>query len=176
MLFRQLHAILKVDFVAQAPTGQEWELLPQKTITKSLSMKVDAAKFAKTMKAQDKEDQEKHGVSSDEWVEEMSEVYESEVAPAEIQEMFDHQDSLGKNKAMFVLSDGSVSEEMGAGSIAKTAANTEGVQALIINGPVSDRIQEIASEASIATVVGTKPGKGYDEESKMKSWFSETHR
>ena len=176
MLFRQLNAILKVDFVAQAPVGQEWELLPQKTITKTLSMKVDAAKFAKTMAAQDKEDEKKHGGSSDEWVEEMDEVYESEMAPAEIQEMFDHQDNLGKNKAMFVLADGSVSEEMGAGSIAKSAAGTEGVQALIINGPISDRIQEIAAEASIATVVGTKPGKGFDAKSDAKSWFSETHR
>ena len=176
MLFRQLNAILKVDFVAQAPVGQEWELLPQKTITKTLSMKVDAAKFAKTMAAQDKEDEKKHGGSSDEWVEEMDEVYETEMAPAEIQEMFDHQDNLGKNKAMFVLADGSVSEEMGAGSIAKSAAGTEGVQALIINGPISDRIQEIAAEASIATVVGTKPGKGFDTESDAKSWFSETHR
>ncbi len=167
---------LKVDFVAQAPVGQEWELLPQKTITKSLSMKVDASKFAKTMQAQDKEDEEKHGGSNDEWVEEMPEVFESEIAPAEIQEMFDHQDSLGKNKAMFILADGSVSEEMGAGSIAKSAAGTEGVQALIINGPINDRIQEIASEASIGTVVGTKPGKGFDSKSGAKSWFSETHR
>ena len=125
---------------------------------------------------QDKEDEEKHGGNSDEWVEEMDDVYESEIAPAEIQEMFDYQDKLGKNKAMFVLADGSVSEEMGAGSIAKTAARTEGVQALIINGPISDRIQEIASEASITTVVGTKPGKGFDTESGAESWFSETHR
>ena len=176
MLFRQLNAILKVDFVAQAPVGQEWELLPQKTITKTLSMKEDAAKFAKKMDAQDKEDEAKHGTSNDEWAEEMGDVYESEIAPAEIQEMFDHQDSLGKNKAMFVLADGTVSEEMGAGSIAKSAAGTEGVQALIINGPISDRIQEIASEASIATVVGTKPGKGFDASSDAKSWFSETHR
>ena len=77
-----------------------------------------SAKFAKTMEAQDKEDEQKHGGTSDEWVEEMSDVYEAEVAPAEIQEMFDHQDGL-KNKAMFILADGSVSEEMGAGSIAK---------------------------------------------------------
>ena len=113
MLFRQLNAILKVDFVAQAPVGQEWELLPQKTITKTLSMKEDAAKFAKKMDAQDKEDEAKHGTSNDEWAEEMGDVYESEIAPAEIQEMFDHQDSLGKNKAMFVLADGTVSERNG---------------------------------------------------------------
>jgi len=176
MLFRQLQETLKVDFVAQAPVGQEWELLPQKTITKTLSMKVDVAKFAKTMKDQDKKDEEKHGAKSDEWVEEMDDVYESEIAPAEIQEMFDHQDGLGKNKAMFILSDGTVSEEMGAGSIAKSASGAEGVQALIYNGPISERIQEIASEASISTVVGTKPGKGFDSKSGPKSWFSETHR
>ena len=125
---------------------------------------------------QDKEDEEKHGGNNDEWVEEMSDVYETEIAPAEIQEMFDHQDGLGKNKAMFILSDGTVSEEMGAGSIAKSAADADGVQALIYNGPISERIQEIASEASISTVIGTKPGKGFDSASSAKSWFSETHR
>ena len=40
------------------------------------------SKFAKTMQAQDKEDEQKHGGSNDEWVEEMSDVYESEVAPS----------------------------------------------------------------------------------------------
>jgi DNA primase len=177
MLFRQLHAILRVDFVAQAPTGQEWELLPQKTITKSLSMKVEAAKFAKIMAKDDKEDKKKHGGSDKgEWAEEMPEVFETEVAPAEIQEMFDHLDGLGKNKALFVLSDGSVGEEMGAAGIAKTASATEGVKVLIINGPVNERIQEIASEASIDTVIGTKPGKGFSKDGAAKSWFSEMHR
>ena len=175
MLFRQLNAILKVDFVAQAPVGQEWELLPQKTITKTLSMKVDAAKFAKTMEAQDKEDEKKHGGASDEWVEEMDDVYESEMAPAEIQEMFDHQDSLGKNKAMFVLADGSVSEEMGAGSIAKSAAGTEGVQALIINGPISDAFRKSLLRLNCNSC-GNKTWKGFDAKSDAKSWFSETHR
>tara|TARA_B100000530_G_C15925727_1_gene474868 strand:+ start:549 stop:1808 length:1260 start_codon:yes stop_codon:yes gene_type:complete len=177
MLFRQLHAILRVDFVAQAPAGQEWELLPQKTITKTLSMKVEVAKFEKKMAKEDKEDKKKHGGSDKgEWAEEMPEVFESEVAPAEIQEMFDHLDALGKNKAMFVLADGSVGEEMGAAAIAKTASSTEGVKVLIINGPVNERLQEIASEASIETVIGTKPGKGFSKDGAAKSWFSEMHR
>ena len=177
MLFRQLHAILRVDFVAQAPRGQEWELLPQKTITKSLSMKVEVAKFEKKMAKEDNEDKKKHGGSDKgEWAEEMPEVFESEVAPAEIQEMFDHLDALGKNKAMFVLADGSFGEEMGAAAIAKTASSTEGVKILIINGPVNERLQEIASEASIETVIGTKPGKGFSKDGGAKSWFSEMHR
>ena len=89
------------------------------------------------------EDEAKHGTSNDEWAEEMGDVYESEIAPAEIQEMFDHQDSLGKNKAMFVLADGTVSEEMGARSIAKSAAGTEGVQALIINGQLATESKKL---------------------------------
>jgi hypothetical protein len=140
-------------------------------------MKVEAAKFAKIMAKEDKEDKKKHGGSDKgEWAEEMPEVFETEVAPAEIQEMFDHLDGLGKNKALFVLSDGSVGEEMGAAGIAKTASATEGVKVLIINGPVNERIQEIASEASIETVVGTKPGKGFSKDGAAKSWFSEMHR
>ncbi len=46
----------------------------------------------------------------------------------------------------------------------------------IILSPVEKKCQEIANEASIATVVGTKPGKGFSEESGQKSWFSESHR
>ena len=46
MLFSQLNDMMKISFVAQAPVGQEWELLPQKTVTKCLSMKEDAGKFA----------------------------------------------------------------------------------------------------------------------------------
>ena len=52
MLFSQLNEMMKVDFVAQAPVGQEWELLPQKTVTKCLSMKVEADKFARQVKKQ----------------------------------------------------------------------------------------------------------------------------
>ena len=59
MLFSQLNEMMKVDFVAQAPVGQEWELLPQKTVTKCLSMKVEAAKFAHQIKQKQVKDDKK---------------------------------------------------------------------------------------------------------------------
>ena len=40
MLFRQLNETLKIDFVAQPLKGQEWELLPQKTVTKACLRKL----------------------------------------------------------------------------------------------------------------------------------------
>ena len=71
MLFSQLMETMKVDFVAQAPVGQEWELLPQKTVTKCLSMKVEAKKFAHTLGKKQAADDEKAGVPDKNWAEDM---------------------------------------------------------------------------------------------------------
>ena len=71
MLFSQLNEMMKVDFVAQAPVGQEWELLPQKTVTKCLSMKVEAAKFARQIKKQQDKDDKKAGVEDKNWADDM---------------------------------------------------------------------------------------------------------
>ena len=76
MLFRQLNEIMKIDFVAQAPVGQEWELLPQKTATKCLSQKLEASKFSAKL-PEDAPSEDK-----DAWLEE-----EAEEAPAEIHEL-----------------------------------------------------------------------------------------
>jgi len=176
MLFSQLMETLKVDFVAQAPVGQEWELLPQKTVTKCLSMKVESKKFAHTLAKKHAEDDEKAGVQDKNWSEGMEEVYEAPEAPAEVQEMFDHLDNLDKNKAVFIMVDGTVSEPVGPATLSKAAGSADGAVAIIFNGPVSERTLEIASESAIETVIGTKAGKGYAEREDVKSWLAELHR
>ena len=112
MLFSQLNQMMKVDFVAQAPVGQEWELLPQKTITKCLSMKIEASKFAHQVSKKHEDDQ-KAGVEDKNWTEDMDDTYEAKKAPDEIKEFFDHLDNLDKNKALFVMMDGSISDPVG---------------------------------------------------------------
>ncbi len=176
MLFSQLMETLKVDFVAQAPVGQEWELLPQKTVTKCLSMKVEAKKFAHALGKKNAEDDEKSGAKDKNWAEGMEEVYETPEAPAEVHEMFDHLDNLDKNKAVFVMVDGTISDPVGPSTLSKTAGSTDGAVAIVFNGPVSERTLEIASESAIETVVGTKAGKGYAEREDVKSWLAEIHR
>ena len=165
MLFRQLNETLKVDFVAQAPTGQEWELLPQKTATKCLSQKVEAAKFAAKLPEDEGEE------SADAWLEDM----EEETAPAEIQEYFDHIADLKANNAIFVNGDGSVTEAVGPSKLAAAAEEADGVIAIVINGAVTERLLDIASEAAIETVVGTKEGKGFANRDGVKAWLSEKH-
>jgi DNA primase len=175
MLFSQLIETLQVDFVAQAPVGQEWELLPQKTVTKCLSMKVEATKFSHTLKKKQESDS---GNSSEDknWTEDMPEEYVVEEAPAEVQEFFDHLDNLEPKKAVFIMVDGTVSEPVGASTLAKKANEADGAIAMVFNGPVSDRTLEIASEAAIPTVIGTKAGKGFAAREDVKSWLSEDHR
>ena len=99
MLFRQLHEIMKIDFVAQAPVGQEWELLPQKTVTKCLQQKVEVEKFAAKLP------EDEPSEDPDAWLDET----ETE-APAEVHEYFDHIADLKKNNAVFVNVDGTVSD------------------------------------------------------------------
>ena len=175
MLFTQLMDMMKVDYVAQAPVGQEWELLPQKTVTKCLSMKVEASKFAQQISKKQEKDDKKAGVEDKNWADDMDETYSQKEVPAEVHEFFDHLDDLDKNKALFVMVDGSISEPIGPSKLAKAAEEADGAIAIVFNGPVSDRTLEIASSAAIETVVGTKAGKGYQERDDVKSWLSDIH-
>jgi hypothetical protein len=97
-------------------------------------------------------------------------------APAEVHEMFDHLDSLDKNKAVFVMVDGTVSDPVGPSTLSKAAGAADGAVAIVFNGPVSERTLEIASESAIQTVIGTKAGKGFAEREDVSAWLSEVHR
>lgn len=168
MLFRQLNETMKIDFVAQAPVGQEWELLPQKTATKCLSQKMETAKFAAKLP------EDEPSEDADAWLEDAPAEEQAE-APAEVHEYFDHIADLKANNAVFVNVDGTVSDAVGPSKLAAAAEDADGAVAIVFNGAVSDRILDIASEAAIETVVGTKEGKGFAERDDVKAWLTEKH-
>jgi len=108
---------------------------------------------------------------ADAWLEDMKE----EEAPAEVHEYFDHIAELKKNNAVFVNVDGSISDAVSPAKLAAAAEEADGAVAIVFNGPVSDRILDIASEAAIETVVGTKEGKGFSNRDDVKAWLTEKH-
>ena len=167
MLFRQLVETMKIDFVAQAPVGQEWELLPQKTATKCLTQKEDAKKFLHKLDQLQKERDEQNANPA------AVEDAEPKDAPADVQEYFDHIGDLKKNNALFVKVDGSVSEAVGPAKLASAAEEADGAIAIVFNGPVSKRTIEIASESAIETVVGTTAGKGCEDADDVKVWLQD---
>jgi len=176
MLFSQLNEMMKVDFVAQAPVGQEWELLPQKTVTKCLSMKVEASKFAHQIKQKQASDDKKAGVEDKNWADDMDETFEKTSAPKEVQEFFTHLEDVPPRKAVFVMVDGTVTDPVGVKDLASAANEADGAIAIIYNGSINDKTLDIASEAAIETVVGTKEGKGYGKRDDVQSWLTEVHR
>ena len=176
MLFSQLNEMMKVDFVAQAPVGQEWELLPQKTVTKCLSMKVEASKFAHQIKQKQDNDDKKAGVEDKNWADDMDETFEKTSAPKEVQEFFTHLEDVPPRKAVFVMVDGTVTDPVGVKDLASAANEADGAIAIIYNGSINDKTLDIASEAAIETVVGTKEGKGYGKRDDVQSWLTEVHR
>jgi len=178
MLFLQLYDMMKVDHVAQAPVGQEWELLPQKTVTMSLQKKVEATKFKHQLDKKIAKDDEKFGGNKD-WDKDMDEEFSSqevEAAPADIQELFDKVDEMGKNKALIRFADGSFSDEIGPSKLEKAMSDSEEVEAVLLNGPVTEKVLSYVNQSDATTVVGTKEGKGFKASEGLTVWFAEIHR
>ena len=87
--------------------------------------------------------------------------FEKAKAPKEVEEFFSHLDDVPPRKAVFVMMDGTVTDPVGPKDLATAANEADGAIAIIYNGTISDKTLDIASEAAIETVVGTKKGKGY---------------
>ena len=174
MLFLQLEDMLKIDYVAQAPPGQEWELLPQKTITMCLQKKVESKRLKKDLEAQIALDNEKY-TKDDSWKEELEE--QSEQAPADIQELFDKLDEMKKNTAMFLFKDGSFSEDViSASKLSDSIKEAENVEAIILNGSITGTILSKIEGSEISTLIGTKEGKDFAQNEELSVWFSSIHR
>jgi DNA primase len=178
MLFMQLYDTMKVDHVAQAPVGQEWELLPQKTVTMCLQKKVEASKFKHQLDKKIAEDDSKFGGDKD-WDKDMGDEFapeEVKSAPADVQELFDKVEEMGKNKAIIRFADGSYSDEIGPSKLEAAMSESEEVEALILNGAVTEKVLSYVNQSKATTVVGTKEGKGYEAPDGVDVWFAEVHR
>jgi DNA primase len=180
MLFLQLYDTMKVDHVAQAPVGQEWELLPQKTVTMCLQKKVDASKFKHQLDKKEAHDNEKFdGKKDKDWDKDMDEEFvaeEVEPAPADIQELFDMADDIGKNKAIIRFADGTYSEQIGPSKLEAAMSESESAEAVIFNGPVTGKVLDYIHQSTASTLIGTKEGKDFKAPEGVKIWLSEVHR
>ena len=140
-----------------------------------LQKKTDAAKFKHQLDKKIAQDDEKDGGDKD-WDKGMDDAYEKETAPADIQELFDKVDEMGKNKAVIRFADGTYSDEIGPSKLEKEMMEAEEAEAVILNGPVTEKVLNYVHQSSATTVVGTKEGKGYEAPDDITVWFAEVHR
>lgn len=141
MIALELAGILedKLTRIAFAPAGREVEHLEMKLVGKHLAQAEPAARAVGRIQAED-------GGSGA--------AKKAVEVPDEVKEWAEQMP--GARKAVFILEDGSVSDAIGASKLAEFAAENEGVQAIVINSPATDRVLEIASENGIASVVAKK--------------------
>ena len=81
-------------------------------------------------------------------------------APTQIKDYATHISSLKTNQALFVYGDDTISAAIGATKLAAEAKSSKDVLAIVFNGKISNRTFEIASEASIPTIIGTSIATG----------------
>jgi len=154
MLLLQLVELMKVDYVAQAPVGQEWELLPNKTITKCLAMKEPADRFAARI-SDDKEKTETPKVQPTE----------------QITDYAEHISKIGAREAILIFEDDSISDPIGASKLAAGIEESERtVLAIVYNGQLSKRMFDIATKAKVPTIIGTSIKSGEEPDSEVEAW------
>ncbi len=154
MLLLQLVELMKVDYVAQAPVGQEWELLPNKTITKCLAMKEPAERFvARVGDGEEKTETPKE-------------------APSEqIIDYAEHISNIGAREGVLIFEDDSISDPIGASKLAsEIEASEREVLAIAYNGQLSKRMFDIASDAKVPTIIGTSIKSGEEPNSELEAW------
>mgnify|MGYP000417439570 FL=1 len=154
MLLLQLVELMKVDYVAQAPVGQEWELLPNKTITKCLAMKEPADRFAARIS------------------EDSPEPVKTTVEPSEqIIDYAEHISKLGAREGLLIFEDDTTSDPIGASKLASAIEESErSVLAIVYNGQLSKRMFDIASEGKVHTIIGTSIKSGEEPNSELEAW------
>ena len=140
-----------------------------------LQKKVEAAKFKHQLDKKIAADDEKYGGNKD-WDKDMDEAYEKESAPADIQELFDKVDEMGKNKAVIRFADGTFSEEIGPSKLEAALSEAEEAEAVLINGSVTEKVLNYVNQSSANTLIGTKEGKGFAASEDLTVWFAEVHR
>lgn len=155
MLLLQLIELMKVDYVAQAPVGQEWELLPFKTITKCLAMKEPAERFAARVAEKDPNSKE-----------------EKKAEPSEqIVDYAVHISKLGAREGVLIFEDDSTSDPIGASKLAASIEESERtVLAIAYNGQLSKRMFDMASEAKVPTIIGTSIKSGEEPNPDLEAW------
>ncbi len=159
LLLMELEGALgtSLTHVASAPQSREVEHLEAKVITKCLNQKETARKAVGRVKSQLKKEDDSYGSRAGKKA-----AAEPVEVPDHVREWAAALDDLSANKAMIVLEDGTMTEEVGAGNLEEATKAAEGAIGIVFKGKVSKRILKIASGASIPNVLATSVGADHE--------------
>lgn len=166
LILKELFQVAEVDFVARAPKGQEVEELTQKQIMKCLRNKIPGEQFIEMYglevePIQHDEDtapkHEKATVEPEDYVEERKPQKRLSPVQEKYREIIN--DLSSTSKARLLNNKGTVIKEVPVRELVNTLkTDSKGVDAVVFDGIITQRILDIAAEKKISTIVGTKVG------------------
>lgn len=195
LILKELLQVAEIDFVAKAPRGQEVEELSQKQIMKSLRNKMPAEQAAESLAKEEKgrrkrkepkkakpkpkgkakpkpsgRDRGKRAPKEKEGPPKPKEVRLTEELEAYKEEL---EELLGSSKAHLLKGKGKPDEVAVRDLVETLKKGTKGVNALIFDGVVTQRILDIASDNDVGYVIGMKAGNVVKQPANVKVYTAD---
>jgi DNA primase len=178
LIVRELVQVAEIDFVARAPNGQEVEELTQKQMVKCLRNKIPADQFAEMFNIAStgqkngekpgrsdngRQDRHRHeddrGRRRDQPRPKLEEKPAKKLSPEQTRFKDVLDELANSSKAKLLNENGNVLKEVHVSKLADTLKEgAEGVNAIVLDGIVTQRILDIAVEKDISSIVGVKLG------------------
>ncbi len=194
LILKELLQVAEIDFVAKAPRGKEVEELTQKQLMKSLRNKMPAEQFAESLAKEAKGRRKRRAPKKEKAKPEEKPKgkpararkpapREREKAPPKPREVRlseelesykeELQDLLGSSKAHLLKEKGK-SDEVPVRDLVETLKKgTKGVNALVFDGVVTQRILDIASDNKVEYVIGMKAGNVVKQPANVKVYTAD---
>ncbi len=168
LILRELIHLADLDYVARAPPNQEVEELSSKELLKSLRSKIPVEQIMKEMNISP-EELESSGEEEEEEMKDQEELVTKEV-PIIVQSKsssflsnkipqayLEFIENLPEQEAVLLGTNFEIiKENVPISELRNTILETNGIEAIIFDGIITQRILDIASERGVRTIIGAK--------------------
>ncbi|MGB9729104.1 MAG: DNA primase DnaG [Thermoprotei archaeon] len=180
LILRRLIQVAKVDYVARAPPGREVEELSGKEIVKALNGKITLEEFLEQLKKQpEKEEIIEKKEETPEKVEEKKVDKEEAIVkptlpqlPSQLVETV--KTLMGTMEGAFLNKDWIQVDRFPVKDVIDKLSNASDIQAIIIDGVITQRLVDLANEKKVQYIVGYRVGNLVRRPVNLKIYTFET--
>lgn len=182
LILRRLIQVAKVDYVARAPPGREVEELSGKEIVKALNSKMALEEFLEQLKKQpekeeeiteEKKEEEKK-LSEEKKVDKEEAIIKPTVPQLPSQLVEAAKTLMGTMEGVFLNKDWNQIDRFPVKDVVDKLSNASDVQAIIIDGVVTQRLVDLANEKKVQYIVGYRIGNLVRRPVNLKIYTFET--
>ena len=179
LILRRLIQVAKVDYVARAPPGREVEELSGKEIVKALNSKITLEEFLEQLKKQPEKEEIIEKEEAPEKAEEKKVDKEEAIVkptlpqlPSQLIETV--KTLMGTMEGVFLNKDWIQVDRFPVKDVIDKLSNASDIQAIIIDGVITQRLVDLANEKKVQYIVGYRVGNLVRRPVNLKIYTFET--